>query len=726
MYYVRVFMKNKLIVVLVFILLILSAVLYVNSTKNSVDKVGSKNLVYKNADGISYPVKVDSKYFYVFKNRKWSKTFIKGVNIGAAKPGSYPGEFAITKDDYMRWFKYISGMNANTIRVYTILKPEFYEALYEYNKHAKKPLYFFQGVWVNEDDINEIKDAYDERIIEVFKKDSATIVDIIHGNKKLTSEPGHAGGTYTKDVSNYLLGWIEGIEWDPEYVNSTNAKNGEKNKYEGNFLYTKDATPFEASLCEVGDYTISYEMVKYNTQHTLSFNNWPTTDMLSHPNEPNLLEDSATVNMEHMKAKESFKPGLFASYHIYSYYPEFMNYQKEYVEFKDESGNVNTYRAYLKDLKEKHTMPVLVAEFGVPASRGKTHENLHTGFNQGFINEKEQGRMDLSMLHDIYNEGYAGGLIFTWQDEWFKRTWNTMDLDIADRRAYWSNAQTNEQQFGLLSFDPGKKKSVCYIDGNSSEWKSNKPLYSDDKLSLFTKSDEKYVYFMIKMLNSSFDFDKDKLIIAIDTLPDQGNSGMKNSDVTFEKDAEFLVEINGNNNSRILTDAYYDAFYYSYSKSLNMEKRYPEFEKKNSGLFNPIYLCLNRELYLPQDKKVIPLYKYETGKLLYGNGNPDSKEYNSLSDFIFKDDIIEARIPWQLLNIMDPSTKMAMNDLYVSGIKPVKITGMNIGAEIYNPGAKGQPISMKEYSWSEWEKPSYHERLKSSYYILKDGLKEFN
>ncbi|WP_242824088.1 hypothetical protein [[Clostridium] dakarense] len=33
----------------------------------------------------------------IYKNGKWEKTFLKGVNIGASKPGYFPGEFGITK-----------------------------------------------------------------------------------------------------------------------------------------------------------------------------------------------------------------------------------------------------------------------------------------------------------------------------------------------------------------------------------------------------------------------------------------------------------------------------------------------------------------------------------------------------------------------------------------------------------------------------------------------------
>jgi hypothetical protein len=50
-------------------------------------------------DGIRFASKVDDKYFYVYKDDEFNKIFIKGVNIGATKPGYYPGEFGITKDD---------------------------------------------------------------------------------------------------------------------------------------------------------------------------------------------------------------------------------------------------------------------------------------------------------------------------------------------------------------------------------------------------------------------------------------------------------------------------------------------------------------------------------------------------------------------------------------------------------------------------------------------------
>lgn len=667
-------------------------------------------------DGISISTMVDLNYFYVLENGKWEKQFIKGVNIGAAKPGHFPGELAITKDEYLRWFTKIGEMNANSIRVYTTLKPEFYDALYEYNQKSKNKLYLFQGLWINEDTSEKYKDSY--KMMGEIQSDIKNLIDILHGDCTLPERAGFASGTYTKDVSPYVIGWILGTEWSPEVVEGTNTKNINNFKYDGKFLYTENASPFETFLCKIGDSVINYETEKYKTQRPVAFTNWVTTDMLSHPNEPSDNEDKISINTEHIKSKNTFKTGLFASYHIYPYYPDFMSYQQSYASFKDKNGKYNPYKAYLKDLRKEHTVPVLVSEFGIPASRGKAHENVISGFNQGNIDEKTQGEMDSKMMQDIYDENYAGGIVFTWQDEWFKRTWNTMDLDLPDRRPFWSNTQTNEQQFGLMAFDTGKEQSKCYIDGDISDWKEDKPFIEDENGKLYMKSDEKYIYFLteVKQYNSI-----NKVIIPIDSIGNQGNSNFAQYNIPLTRPSDFIIVIDGKENSRIIVDSYYDPYYYTYSRNKMIPKN-SEYEKKNSGIFNPIYLCLSRKMFLPQEKKDIPFSKYETGKLLYGDGNPNHKGFNSLADYCINGNNIEIRIPWQLLNVMDPSSKMIMNDLYINGIHPIKTEGVYAGLIHLKGETILQNTEMKLYSWNEWNVPEYHERLKSSYYILKEAF----
>lgn len=335
-----------------------------------------------------YYFRTSGKKFEVYDGSGFEKMYIKGVNIGLGKPGSFPGECAISKEEYMRWFEKIADMGANTIRVYTVMMPGFYEALYEYNSKSDKKLYFFQGLWYDETKIAETMDAY--ALLDEAVSDAHALVDIIHGNAVIGERAGEAYGEYKYDVSRYAIGWILGIESEAEFVSNTNKVNKHKSKYAGKYLHTaKGASPYEAFMCNLGDKTLSYEMELYDMQRPVSWSNWPTADTLTHKNEPyQESEDSITINVENIKASDEFKAGIFASYHIYPYYPDFMMYEKKYASYKDNKGRKNTYKAYLKDLIKEHSVPVLVAEYGVPSSRGCTHKNIITGFNQGQITEK--------------------------------------------------------------------------------------------------------------------------------------------------------------------------------------------------------------------------------------------------------------------------------------------------------------------------------------------------
>jgi len=59
----------------------------------------------------------------------------------------------------------------------------------------------------------------------------------------------------------------------------------------------------------------------------IAFANWPTTDPLRHPNEPNPHEDLVGVDANHVLPTASWPGGTFASYHVYPYYPDFLQYQ---------------------------------------------------------------------------------------------------------------------------------------------------------------------------------------------------------------------------------------------------------------------------------------------------------------------------------------------------------------------------------------------------------------
>lgn len=679
-----------------------------------------------NQTGTSYRFKAEGDYFYIYESGDWKQMFMRGVNIGATEPGLFPGDLTISYDTYYRWFGYISEMNCNCIRIYTLMPPQFYQALGDFNKKAKNKLYLYQGIWVNEEDIERLSDTYaeNEKILNDFTTDAVNLVNVIHGKAKIAETAGEAYGTYNTDVSPWLVGWIIGIEWDPNFVINTNNQHPDKKDYDGEYLYTQTASPFEAFLCRVGDALIKHEAKTYKFQVPLAFSNWITTDPLTHPNEPHFDEDKTTVNTENVKCR-NFGPGMFASYHIYPYYPDSLNYQEDYLEYTDDSGKVNTYEAYLEDLKLAHTMPIIVAEFGIPTSRGMGHESV-MGYNQGMVDETAQGAMLIDMLGSIENAKYAGGIVFTWQDEWFKRTWNNVMFDIADRRPYWSNIQTTEQCFGLLAFDPGKESMAAYVDGDVSEWKNTQPTVTTGQGKLYIKSDERYLYIMLDAGN--YDFEKDTLLIPINTIADQGNLKAAQYNAEFDTAADFLIYINGKDNSHIYVDRYYDAFNYYFleSKKLSDIKAEENAGVKNSGMFDIMRLCYGYNLTVKGTNQVVPDKAYETGKLRYGNGNPKAQEYKSLSDFYFKNGKLEIRIPWQLLNVMDPSGKQQISDFRKTQvISPQAYQSFDFGFA-YRTGAESLKITLGgSYEYNGWNTPTWHERLKPAYYELQNYFKKF-
>lgn len=679
-----------------------------------------------NQTGISFRFKAEGDYFYIYESGDWKQMFMRGVNIGATEPGLFPGDLTISYDTYYRWFGYISEMNCNCIRIYTLMPPQFYQALGDFNKKAKNKLYLYQGIWVNEEDIERLSDTYaeNEKILNDFATDAVNLVNVIHGKAKIAETAGEAYGTYNTDVSPWLVGWIIGIEWDPNFVINTNNQHPDKKDYDGEYLYTQTASPFEAFLCRVGDALIKHEAETYKFQVPLAFSNWITTDPLTHPNEPHFDEDKATVNTENVKCR-NFGPGMFASYHIYPYYPDSLNYQEDYLEYTDDSGKVNTYEAYLEDLKLAHTVPIIVAEFGIPTSRGMGHESV-MGYNQGMVDETAQGAMLIDMLGSIENTKYAGGIVFTWQDEWFKRTWNNVMLDIADRRPYWSNIQTTEQCFGLLAFDPGKESMAAYVDGDVSEWKNTQPTVTTGQGKLYIKSDERYLYIMLDAGN--YDFEKDTLLIPINTIADQGSLKAAQYNAEFDTAADFLIYINGKDNSHIYVDRYYDAFNYYFleSKKLSDIKAEENAGVKNSGMFDIMRLCYGYNLTVKGTNQVVPDKAYETGKLRYGNGNPKAQEYKSLSDFYFKNGKLEIRIPWQLLNVMDPSGKQQISDFRKTQvISPQAYQSFDFGFA-YRTGTESLKITLGgSYEYNGWNTPTWHERLKPAYYELQNYFKKF-
>lgn len=661
---------------------------------------------------------------------------IRGVNMGSGIPGKWSTEFAIDEDTYLRWFKYIQEMGANTLRVYTIQSDDFYNAFYKYNKDREETLYLIQGVWVDDYVQNSHRDAFDSDFKDAFEDSCRTMVDVIHGRRtmRMGYSQNTGSGTYRKDISQWVIGYILGVEWEDVTVAYTNEKykdDDRYNSYKGKYMYTSpEAEPFEAMLAGVGDKIIDYETRRYGQQRLIAFSNWPTTDPFKYPEKvTDYFMKCAEVNVENIKTTDNFVSGCFASYHIYPYYPDYFKYVDDYGEsfsqygidekdLYDDRGRKNTYRAYLKAIKNFHTMPVVISEFGVSTGRGMAQRDSNTGRNQGNMSEKEQGQALIDCWEDIKDAGCAGGCVFSWQDEWFKRTWNTMYAVDLRRTPFWSDYQTNEQYFGLLSFDSGSEKSVCYVDGDISEWNDDDIVTKNGDMSLSVKYDEKFIYFLVHKEN--YRFGEEILYIPVDTTQKSGSSYCSSCDLLFDRAADFLITIKGENDSRVQVQERYEALRSTYSQNVY---DFDTYEKNNipdrdSPKFVNIDMILQTATALRDNDDTAAAETFETGRLTMGNANPESEDFNSLADFAVKGDYVEIKLPWQLLNFTDPSRMMIHDDYYENyGVEHMKISEMYLGVS----GQTKDRIEMKPLELKGWdEKVTSHERLKSSYYMLKD------
>ena len=82
---------------------------------------------------VSTFMKTDSDTIYMQKSGQYVPFEIRGVDLGVGIPGEWATDFAIDQATYLRWFEQIQELGANTIRVYTILHDDFYNAFYQYN-----------------------------------------------------------------------------------------------------------------------------------------------------------------------------------------------------------------------------------------------------------------------------------------------------------------------------------------------------------------------------------------------------------------------------------------------------------------------------------------------------------------------------------------------------------------------------------------------------------------
>ena len=725
-------------IVLILSALVISAVAVVAFVRwGDVDRPVSE------VNGIKQVSTVKGSHLAVYDGTGWKTRFWNGMNLGASLPGHSPGQLAPTKQDYLRWFPQMKEMNVDVIRVYTILGPEFYEALDEYNSKQEEPLWLIQGVWSPEEELigenEEGHNAYKPEITRKFEREISDVVGVVNGDADIPERPGHASGRYRTSVSEYMLGWMVGTEWFPFSVKVTDTANRGMAPYTGKyFRATQEATPFESWLTRMMD-TLAKEEMKYSWQHPVSFTNWLTTDPLSHPNEPNDQEDLVSVDPMHAEPTSEWTAGYFAQYHVYPYYPDFLRYEPEYQNYRTADGEKDPYAGYLNELRAYHKgIPLMVGEFGLPTSRGMAHRGP-LGRDQGYHTEKEQGELVAGMLEAIRKEGLDGALLFEWSDEWFKFTWNTKDLELpGPRRDMWRNMLTNEEHFGVIAAEAGNKEDQIFIDGETQDWQRREKGLVDRVSGLFTKEDAgvergeyedfslstthdaTYLYMKLEKRKGDWNLEREPVNVGFGTLKDGSTEAKPTPGLVYPGGGiQFLLNMNGKDDSRILVNSAYDQYTWQWSYVMDMIPAPDASREASAGDFLPWRLPLSREVFLPQTKQLLPFDDIEVGVMREGNSDPSSPNFNNLTDWHVEGNVLEIRIPWMLLGFTDPSTHKVWDYPYEANeLKAVETDGLRIYPSTGSGGRTDEVIPL-EYNWSGWNEPAFHERKKKSFGILK-------
>ena len=667
--------------------------------------------------------------------------FIKGVNLGAALPGKYPTEFPREVPLYLRWLDTIADLGGNTIRVYTLMPPEFYRALATHNALAgARKIWLIQGVWAELPDSGDFNDP--DFMLE-FRDEIFRVIDAVHGDLVSAPRPGHAGGIYDADSSSSLLAFIIGREWEPYAVKAFDAANGPGSSA-GVYFRTADKVPaMERWVAQFLDMAASREVTRYRTLHPLAFANWPTLDPLRHDTDADRAEedawkkkygvpfpeayrdapwenDAVTLDATKIMPTAKMAAGSFAAYHIYPNYPDFLNLEPAYAR------GPNRYSTYLADLKRYHGhQPILVAELGISTSRGVAHVQPE-GWDHGGQDERRQGELLGTMFQALEKNDYAGGIVFELIDEWFKNTWSTAALTIpAERRRLWFNAESPEQSYGLLAYRPSEP---IRVDGDPSDWLG--PAYMTAANAsgggwgalreVRVTSDEGYVYLLLRTAGGPEppDWTRTSFKIAIDTYdPARGATRVPEPIATG---AEFLVDLHGQGASFVTVAAPYEPH-----KAIESGPVASPEAGDDDVPFTHLLFETNRERF-GRDGTRYPAITVDRGALRFGSVATDTRTDVSVGA---ASGTIEIRLPWQLLNVTDPSARRVLHQTteHDAPLDTVATEGFRFYAFAEGPGGASrlpaEGIKAPLYTWPTWEEPRYRTRPKAGWGALRDAWK---
>jgi len=660
-------------------------------------------------EGIQLLSRISGKSMQVQQSGVWKPFIIKGVNLGLALPNRWFTDMPRDAALYHRWFRQISAMNANSVRLYTLAPPEFYRALDDFNRSAGSPLYLLQEIWPDEEvpSHNYLDAAYDA----AYKAEIRLTLDALHGAANIPERRGRAWGEYATDVSAWTLAYLVGRELEPLEIEATDRLNKDWT-YSGRYLSAPAGSPSEAWLARACDTLVEYEYATWKRQTPTAAVGWPVLDPITHSSEWNAAGDSkleyndrAEFNIDHIEVGAANKAGFFGAFHIYPNYPDFMNNEKSYDAYTDKEGRLR-YGGYLREFAQAQSRhPLLVAEFGLANGMATAHISPD-GYDHGGIPEDAVAKGIARLMKAIVAENYIGGIVFEWMDEWAKKTWTTEPFMIPyDAQVHWHNMIDPEQNYGIIAMEAREP---------------SQPFARLDHAGLAgpleLKANVEYLYLDFAFDAAGFLASGGRILIGLDTYDRQRGQFRytRELDTLAPSGMEFLIDLIDGEAFLKAVPEYNIASYRFASRS------------RKDGVFEFVRPIVNKTR-VRRDGSTIAELRAE--RLQFHFGDFGRSDANIVADATG----LKLRLPWNALSVSDPLTLTVIDDARKFNTFPdrdelrtAKSDGLVVSAILVRDG-KVLDTLPAEGSRGGWivqppalDPGDWRERPKAVYYALKE------
>ena len=141
----------------------------------------------------------------------------------------------------------------------------------------------------------------------------------------------------------------------------------------------------------------------------------------------------------------------------------------------------------------------------------------------------------------------------------------------------------------------------------------------------------------------------------------------------------------------------------------------------SSGAWTVPQQIVSRALVVPTTNEKLAIDTIPFGDLRWGTNDPSKADFDDRALINGSMNVLELRIPWGLIGLSDPSSKLRLRpkaDGTMSS-EPIERIGINI------VGPKGVVAKTSGYGWEAWNRVTWHERRKAGWPYLQKVMNEY-